>query len=135
MARARPEANVLAFEVYQPAIARILAALARDGVTTSGWSRPTRSPACGTWCRPESVDELWMFFPDPWHKSRHHKRRLVDPDFADLVASRLRPGGRWRLATDWADYAAQMRDGPRRATPAFVDRRTRLGRRAGTAGR
>ena len=58
---------------------------------------------------PDSVEEVWTFFPDPWPKVRHHKRRLVDRAFADLVASRLRPGGSWRLATDWSDYAAQMR--------------------------
>jgi tRNA (guanine-N7-)-methyltransferase len=58
---------------------------------------------------PGSIDEIWMFFPDPWHKARHHKRRLLTADFVDLVASRTRVGGIWRLATDWEDYAAQMR--------------------------
>jgi tRNA (guanine-N7-)-methyltransferase len=52
--------------------------------------------------------ELWTFFPDPWPKTRHHKRRLVNHRFVALVATRLVPGGRWRLATDWADYAEQM---------------------------
>ncbi|MEZ5194791.1 MAG: tRNA (guanine-N7)-methyltransferase, partial [Nocardioides sp.] len=52
--------------------------------------------------------ELWTFFPDPWHKKRHHKRRLVTPAFAVLAARRLAVGGWWRLATDWADYAEQM---------------------------
>ena len=66
------------------------------------------------WCLehlfgPGEVEELWTFFPDPWPKKRHHKRRLVDAEFAELAASRLRPGGVWRLATDWADYAEQMR--------------------------
>ena len=56
-----------------------------------------------------SVEEVWTFFPDPWPKKRHHKRRLVDAEFAALAASRLRPGGTWRLATDWAEYAGQMR--------------------------
>ncbi len=55
------------------------------------------------------LSELWTFFPDPWPKLKHHKRRLINTDFAELVASRLRKGGVWRLATDWADYAAQMR--------------------------
>jgi tRNA (guanine-N7-)-methyltransferase len=66
------------------------------------------------WCLehlfgPGQVEELWTFFPDPWPKKRHHKRRLVTPEFATLAASRLRLGGLWRLATDWADYAEQMR--------------------------
>jgi tRNA (guanine-N7-)-methyltransferase len=58
---------------------------------------------------PGEVEELWTFFPDPWPKKRHHKRRLVTPGFAAIAASRLRPGGVWRLATDWAHYAGQMR--------------------------
>ena len=54
--------------------------------------------------------ELWTFFPDPWHKKRHHKRRLVNPDIARLAATRLAPGAAWRLATDWADYADQAQE-------------------------
>ena len=66
------------------------------------------------WCLenlfgPGEVEELWTFFPDPWPKKRHHKRRLVTPEFAALAASRLRPGGAWRLATDWVEYAEQIR--------------------------
>jgi tRNA (guanine-N7-)-methyltransferase len=57
---------------------------------------------------PDALAELWTFFPDPWHKSRHHKRRLVTPRLAAVVAQRLRPGGLWRLATDWPDYADQV---------------------------
>jgi tRNA (guanine-N7-)-methyltransferase len=59
---------------------------------------------------PGSAVEIWVFFADPWHKNRHHKRRLVNPGFAELAASRLAPGGTLRLATDWAHYARQMRD-------------------------
>jgi tRNA (guanine-N7-)-methyltransferase len=58
--------------------------------------------------RPASLAALWTFFPDPWHKTKHHKRRLVTPSFARLVADRLAPGAEWRLATDWGDYADQM---------------------------
>ena len=57
---------------------------------------------------PGSLEELWTFFPDPWHKTKHHKRRLVVPAFAAVAAARLRPGAVWRLATDWAAYAEQM---------------------------
>ncbi|MDO5726836.1 MAG: tRNA (guanosine(46)-N7)-methyltransferase TrmB [Bowdeniella nasicola] len=55
-----------------------------------------------------NVDEVWTFFPDPWQKARHHKRRLVNPQFATDVATVLRDGGKWRLATDWRNYASQM---------------------------
>ena len=58
---------------------------------------------------PGSVHELRVWFPDPWHKKRHHKRRLVTPEFARLAARVLEPGGVWRLATDWEDYAEQIR--------------------------
>ena len=57
---------------------------------------------------PAGLVELWTFFPDPWRKTKHHKRRLVNPANAALASSRLVPGGAWRLATDWADYAEQM---------------------------
>ena len=56
------------------------------------------------------LDEVWTFFPDPWRKARHRKRRLVSGEFARQVARVLRDGGVWRLATDWDDYAWQMRD-------------------------
>ena len=59
---------------------------------------------------PGGIAELWTFFPDPWPKTRHRKRRLVDPAFARLAVSRLAPGATWRLATDWPDYAQQMRE-------------------------
>ena len=55
-----------------------------------------------------SLDEVLVLFPDPWHKKRHHKRRLIQPPFVELIASRLRPGGVFRLATDWEEYALQM---------------------------
>ncbi len=57
---------------------------------------------------PQSLDELLILFPDPWHKKRHHKRRLVQPPFIALAVSRLKPGGMLRLATDWEPYAIQM---------------------------
>ena len=60
-------------------------------------------------CVPEaSLDEVLLYFPDPWPKKRHHKRRIVQPDFVALVASRLRPGGVFRMATDWQPYAEHM---------------------------
>ena len=57
---------------------------------------------------PDSLDGVQVFFPDPWHKKRHHKRRLVNPAFVALVAERLKPGGFLHCATDWEDYALQM---------------------------
>ena len=55
-----------------------------------------------------SFDEILIFFPDPWHKKRHHKRRLIEPSFLNILAAKLRCGGIVRMATDWQDYAQQM---------------------------
>ena len=109
MARARPESNILAFEVYQPAIARLINGLVAEEVDNV---RLIAADAVAglTHLLPErAVDELWTFFPDPWPKARHHKRRLIQPAFADLVASRLKYRARWRLATDCASYAESIR--------------------------
>ena len=57
---------------------------------------------------PESLDGVHIYFPDPWHKARHHKRRLIQPKFVALLVSRLKPGGYMHLATDWQNYAEQM---------------------------
>lgn len=110
MAASRPDQDLLAFEVFEPAIAALLARLATNDIENVRIASVDAVDGFTHLLPPESVHEAWMFFPDPWHKARHHKRRLLSPQFADLVATRLRPGGRWRLATDWPDYAAQMRD-------------------------
>lgn len=110
MAAVRSGANVLAFEVYHPAVARILAKLARDSVENVRVVEANAVEGLSALLPEASIDRLWMFFPDPWHKKRHRKRRLLTPAFADLAASRVKPGGLWRLATDWEDYASQMRD-------------------------
>jgi tRNA (guanine-N7-)-methyltransferase len=110
MAKARPQANVLAFEVYQPAIARILAQLAGNGLNNVRIVVADAVAAMEHLVPARSVAEIWLFFPDPWHKARHHKRRLLTPEFAALSASRMKPGAIWRIATDWADYAERMRE-------------------------
>ncbi len=108
-AAAHPEASHVAFEVFQRSIAltmmraeaagidniRIIAA---DGV--QGLERLIPSGF---------ISELHILFPDPWHKKRHHKRRLINPSFASLASDRLADGATWYLATDWPDYAEQMR--------------------------
>ncbi len=108
LAEAFPDANLVAFEVFEPAVASTLGRLARRGVTNVRLVVADGMQALATVFAPASVSELWTFFPDPWHKARHHKRRLVNPGFAAVVASRLAAGGVWRLATDWEDYADSM---------------------------
>jgi tRNA (guanine-N7-)-methyltransferase len=110
MAAARPHANVLALEVYQPAIARLLAQLVRTGLDNVRIVEADAVAAMEYLVPAGSVDEIWLFFPDPWHKARHHKRRLLNSEFAALSASRMRPGGIWRIATDWDHYAVWIRE-------------------------
>lgn len=109
-AKANPGVDCLAVEVWQKAIARIVAAAGHQGVRNLRVAPADASQLLATALPVGSVSEVWVFFPDPWRKPRHRKRRLVTPAFADSVARVLRPGGVWRLATDWSDYAWQMRD-------------------------
>ena len=109
MAAARPAYDVLAFEVWRPGVASSFLNLEESGATNV-----RLLSVDAVWCLehllpPGRIAELWTFFPDPWHKKRHHKRRLITPEFAALAASRLAPGAPWRLATDWPDYAEQIR--------------------------
>lgn len=108
LAARRPEANILALEVWRPGVAHTLGLLAEAGVDNVRLLSVDAVWSLENLVAPDSLLELWTFFPDPWPKKRHHKRRLVSPEFARLAASRLRPGGAWRLATDWAEYAEQM---------------------------
>ena len=108
LALAHPEANLVAFEVFTPGVASTLSKLARLGVTNVRMVIADGAQALPVVFEEAGITELWTFFPDPWHKARHHKRRLVSPDLAGAVASRLTVDGTWRLATDWDDYAEAM---------------------------
>ena len=110
MAAARPAYDVLAFEVWRPGVASTFLHLEERGA-----DNVRLLSVDAVWCmehlfRPGQLAGLWTFFPDPWHKKRHHKRRMINAEFAAVAASRLAPGAEWRLATDWADYAEQMAD-------------------------
>jgi len=104
----RPDHNVIGIEVWKPGVADTLRRLDRAGIENVRMCSVDAVWVLEHTIAPGALAELWTFFPDPWHKARHHKRRLVNPAFAALVASRLARGGVWRLATDWADYAEQM---------------------------
>lgn len=108
LAARRPEVNVLALEVWRPGVAETLDRLAEAGVSNTRLCSIDAAWALEQLFAPASITELWTFFPDPWHKTKHHKRRLVSAAFAPLAISRLVPGGTWRLATDWQHYADQM---------------------------
>ena len=105
----RPEWDVLAFEVWRPGIGHALAKMGESPLCNVRFVEADAALALQTLLPPGSVHEVWTFFPDPWPKTKHHKRRLVAPDFAGTVADLVEPGGLWRLATDWADYADHVR--------------------------
>jgi len=109
-AQARPGTNFLAVEVYRPGLAATVAKIVRHDLTNVRLVQADAVQVLKHMLGRGSAVEIWVFFADPWHKNRHHKRRLVNAGFADLAASRLALGGTLRLATDWADYARQMRD-------------------------
>lgn len=110
MAQARPDQDFVAFEVYPPGVASTLGRIGRAGLDNVRIVMADGSRGLGVLFPESSITELWTFFADPWHKARHHKRRLVSTWFADVVADRLAPGGLWRLATDWEEYAVWQRD-------------------------
>ncbi|WP_415857349.1 tRNA (guanosine(46)-N7)-methyltransferase TrmB [Sinomonas sp. G460-2] len=129
-AEANPERNFLAVEVYRPGLANTLLRIGQRGLTNVRVVQANAPEVLGTMLAAGSVAELWVFFPDPWHKTKHHKRRLVKDSFAELAARVLAPGGLWRLATDRSGYAQQMRDVVA-ASPDF--RNAHDGERAGAA--
>jgi tRNA (guanine-N7-)-methyltransferase len=108
LAAARPSYDVLGLEVWLPGVADTFHRLEQAGVDNVRMMSLDAAWVVEHLLSENSVSELWTFFPDPWPKKRHHRRRLVGPDFAAAAAGRLAPGGLWRLATDWPDYAERM---------------------------
>lgn len=109
-AAANPDRDYLALEVWVPGIATLISKAVDAGVDNIRVLEADVAQALPIMLGDACLDEVWTFFPDPWRKARHRKRRLVSGEFALQVARVLRDGGVWRLATDWDDYAWQMRD-------------------------
>lgn len=105
-----PERNFLAVEVFQGGLARTILGAREAGVTNLRLAELNAPELLEKYLPAGSVDEIWVFFPDPWHKAKHNKRRLISPDFVAIAHRALAPGGTLRLATDWQEYADQMRD-------------------------
>ncbi|MGO1000098.1 tRNA (guanosine(46)-N7)-methyltransferase TrmB [Lysobacter sp. CA196] len=104
------ERDLIGIEVHAPGVGRLLNALAEDGSDHVRLYHHDAVEVLNHEVADASLDEVRIYFPDPWHKKRHNKRRLVQPAFADLLVRKLSPDGRLHLATDWQDYAEQMWD-------------------------
>jgi len=109
-AAAETACDFLAVEVYRPGVAQTLHQIGKLGLTNVRVVQADATDVLTELVPPGILTELWTYFPDPWPKNGHRHRRLVTPAAAGLIASRLVPSGRWRIATDWAPYARQMRD-------------------------
>lgn len=103
-----PDIDFLGLEVYVPGVAQTLIAIRNAGLENIRLAVVDAVPAFTRMLPAQSLDEVRVWFPDPWHKKRHQKRRLVTDEFVPLVHRVLKGGGAWRLATDWQDYADQM---------------------------
>ncbi len=103
-----PERNFIGIEVHRPGVGRLMNALAEANVDNIRVSNHDAVEVIERQLAPQSLDEVRIYFPDPWPKKRHHKRRLIQPDFVELLATRVRQGGLLHLATDWAEYAEHM---------------------------
>jgi len=105
LARRYPERDFLGAEVHRPGVGRLLLTLEADGLKNVRVLDDDVIPALTERIPDTSLDAILIYFPDPWPKKRHHKRRLVQPESAQLFARKLKPGGMLHLATDWQDYA------------------------------
>ncbi|MDR2996509.1 MAG: tRNA (guanosine(46)-N7)-methyltransferase TrmB [Microbacterium sp.] len=109
-ASTRPEDDFLAVEVFRAGLARTMLDADKAGARNLRLVEANAPEVLSSYLPAGAASEVWIFFPDPWHKKRHTKRRLVRPGFPATAARALADGGMLRLATDWEDYALQMRD-------------------------
>lgn len=108
LAEIHPEWNLVGVEVHRPGIGRLLKLAGDADVEYLRVSSDDAVELLTHRIAPASLDRVLLYFPDPWHKKRHHKRRIVQPDFVRTVARALKPGGEFHLATDWENYAEHM---------------------------
>ncbi len=108
MAQADPGTQYIGVEVHRPGVGKLLAGVEDAGLTNLRVFCHDAVEVLEHALAPQSLDRVNIYFPDPWHKKRHHKRRLIQPAFVKLLCSRLKPGGLLHLATDWQPYAEHM---------------------------
>ena len=107
-AASNPQNNYLGIEVHRPGVGRLLHLAGNAGITNIRVINHDAVEVLQLQIPDQSLDRVQLFFPDPWHKKRHHKRRIVKAEFIRLIHQKLKPGGQFHLATDWQDYAEHM---------------------------
>jgi len=108
LAHDRPDMDFLGIEVHEPGVGHLLLAIEKAGLSNVRIARHDAVEVLGDWLPAACLDRVHLYFPDPWPKKRHHKRRIVKPAFLATLARVLRPGGVLHMATDWEPYAEQM---------------------------
>jgi tRNA (guanine-N7-)-methyltransferase len=108
IAAVRPDTDFIGCEVHTPGVGALLKQIGERGLTNLRIVQHDAVQVLEQMITPGSLSGVHVFFPDPWHKKKHNKRRLIQPPLVALLASRLRPGGLLHCATDWQPYAEQM---------------------------
>lgn len=108
MAEAAPETNFIGVEVHTPGVGKLIQGMQERGVDNIRIYRHDAVEVLRDCIPAQSLDTVQIFFPDPWHKRRHQKRRLIQANFLEQLRTHIKPGGLLHLATDWEDYAKQM---------------------------
>lgn len=118
MAKNMPEKDFIGIEVHRPGVGNLLLQIEEQGLTNLRLFCHDAVEVLKQQIPDNSLDQFQLFFPDPWHKKRHHKRRIVQASFLDLLAKKLKQGGVIHMATDWEDYAIHMME-QLKVHPAF----------------
>lgn len=108
MAIAAPEKNFIGIEVHLPGVGRMLNRTEKEAVPNIRCFKDDAVDILNDCVADGALATVQLFFPDPWHKKKHHKRRIVQPEFAQLVRKKLKSGGTFHMATDWENYAEHM---------------------------
>jgi tRNA (guanine-N7-)-methyltransferase len=108
IAACHPENDYLGIEVHRPGVGNLLLQIEKQGLTNIRVSNDDAVEVLEQQVPDDSLDAVYLFFPDPWHKKKHHKRRIVQPLFVQLLSRKLKTGGIFHMATDWEDYAEYM---------------------------
>jgi tRNA (guanine-N7-)-methyltransferase len=110
MAAANPDRDHLGIEVHRPGVGRLLMGIEAQGLRNIRVICDDAVDVLRDSIADAAFDHICLYFADPWPKKKHHKRRIVQPAFVDLLRRRLKPGGRYHMATDWSPYAEHMRE-------------------------